>query len=277
VYVRALQSANVDVDPSVLQREADQAMPEVREGIAFSNKLSDLEAAKDVTPSMRLPSTRFLQGLAMSLVLGLLLILTVAVFMWMQIQKEVEPKTVTGFIPAQELPVVQAPVASLQESNLLPALPQTITPEGMVPGWRYRVEEGPLQHVSTGLRSGAITTCFTHDQFLRLEFSSPFIALSGPDNQAMRIRSRVRRSDDFNGTVGVTLFMLTKKEDGTYEPLKTSSFDVRDSRGEPAGALSLNRKITLAKRATHIQFSIVTTFKGTLDIEQPVLIGEKDD
>lgn len=277
VYVRALQAANMDVDPSILQREAAQAMPEVREGLTFSNQSSDLEAAKDVIPSMRLPSTKFLQGLATTLVLGLLLIATIAVYMMVNMHKEEETKTFSGFVPPQELAIVQAPAEVTPNINLLPELPKALAPEHVVPGWRYFVEEAPLQQVRIGMRNGETTLCFAHAQFLRLEVTAPIIALGNSNIAAVRVRGRVRRSDDFNGTILFNLAMLAKKEDGTYEALTTAPFEVRNSRGEPAGALSLNRKIPLLKRTTHIRFSIVTTFKGTLDIEQPVLTGEQDD
>lgn len=276
-YVRALQAANVDVDPSVLQHEASQSMPEVREGITFSNHPSDLEAAKDVVHSMRLPSAKFLQGLATTLVLGLLLIATLAVYMMVQTNRDDEPKSFSGFIPARELTALQAPPLTTPDRNILPALPTAIADNGVVPGWRYCVEEGPLQHVKTGLRSGEMALSFTHDQFLRLELGAPLIVLGGSGIQVLRLRGRVRRSDDFNGTVLFNITMLAQKEDGTLEQLKTEPIEVRNTRGEPVGSMSLTRKVPLAKRTTHVRFSIVTTFKGTLDIEQPVLTGEKDD
>jgi predicted phosphodiesterase len=276
-YVRALQAANVDVDPSVLQHEASQSMPEVREGIIFSNHPSDMEAAKDVIHSMRLPSAKFLQRLATTLVLGLLLIATLAVYMMVQTHRDDEPMSFSGFIPARELAAIQAPPLTTPDKNILPALPKAIAENGIVPGWRYCVEEGPLQHVKTGLRSGETTLSFTHDQFLRLEVGAPLIVLGNSGLQMLRVRGRVRRSDNFNGTVRFNLLQLAKKDDGTLAPLMTDTFDVRDMRGEPEGAMSVNRKVTLAKRTTHIQFSLETTFKGTLDIEQPVLTGEKDD
>jgi len=276
-YVRALQAAHVDVDPSVLQKEAAQSMPEVREGITFSNQSSELEAAQNVIPSMRLPSTKFLQRLAMTLVLGLLLIVTVAVYWMLQTRPDEEPKAFSGFIPARELSLLQAPPLTSSNINMLPVLPQAIAENGVVPGWRYCVEDGPLQHVKTGMRNGETTLCFSHDQFLRLEVAAPLIARESSSNQILRVRGRIRRSTDFNGTVMFTVSQFDKKEDGALEQLKTDPFEVRDSRGEPKGALSLNRKIPLNKRTTHIRFSIVTTFKGTLDIEQPVLTGEKDD
>lgn len=183
----------------------------------------------------------------------------------------------SGFVPAQELPVIQAPPLTSSDNNMLPVLPQALSEKGVVPGWRYCVEDAPLQHVKTGIRKGEITLCFTHDQFLRLEVATPLIALGSSSNQALRVRGRIRRSDDFNGSVMFNVSMLAKKEDGVFEPLMTSPFEVRNTRGEPLGTLSLNRKVPLNKHATHIRFSIVTTFKGTLDIEQPVLTGDKDD
>ncbi len=276
-YVRALQAANMDVDPSVLQKEADQSMPEVREGITFSNQPAELEAARDVIPSMRLPSTKFLQRLAMTLVLGLLLIATVAVYWMVQTRQDEEPKAFSGFIPARELPALQAPPLISSDKNMLPPFPQAIAENGVVPGWRYCVEDGALQHVKTGLRNGETTLCFSHDQFLRLEVSAPLIVRESSSNQALRVQGRIRRSNDFNGTVMFNVCLLARREDGTHEPLATSAFEVRNTRGETTGGLSLNRKIPLNKRVTHIRFSIVTTFKGTLDIEQPMLTGEKDD
>lgn len=276
-YVKALQSANLDIDPSVLQHEAAQAMPEVREGVTFSNQAHDLEAAKDVIHSTKLPSTKFLQGLAMTLVLGLLLIAAIAVYLLRPPTQMDEAKTLSGFIPRRELPVLQTPPQAALDKNILPELPKALKDNSIVPGWRYYVEENPLQHVQIATRNGATTLCFTHDQFLRLEVESPFIALGSPDTKALRLRGRIRRSEDFNGTVMANLSMLAKKEDGTFEPLTTSSFEVRNTRGEPAGTLSLNRKVSLNKRTTHVKFSLVTTFKGMLDIEQPLLIGEKDD
>jgi hypothetical protein len=98
-----------------------------------------------------------------------------------------------------------------------------------------------------------------------------------PELKALRISSRIRRSEDFNGTVMANISLLAKKEGGTFEALSTSSFEVRNTRGEPAGAISVNRKVSLTKRTTHVKFSLTTTFKGSLEIEPPLLTGEKDD
>jgi predicted phosphodiesterase len=276
-YVKGLQSANLDIDPSLLQYEAAQAMPEVREGVTFSNQMDDLEAAKDVIPSMRLPSTKFLQGLAIMLVFGLLLIAATSIYLLTQSKQMNEEQTLSGFIPRRELPVLQVPPLATPDKNILPELPNALKETNVVPGWRYFVEEQPLQHVQIGTRNGKPTLCFTHDQFLRLEVESPLIALGTLDNKALRLRGRVRRSQDFTGTVMANLSMLAIKEDGTFEPLTTSSFEVRNTRGEPPGTMSLNRKVVLNKRTTHLKFSLASTFKGTLDIEQPLLTGEKDD
>jgi hypothetical protein len=197
--------------------------------------------------------------------------------MMVQTNRDDEPKSFSGFIPARELAAIHAPPLTTPEKNILPPLPTAIADNNVVPGWRYCVEEGPLQHVKTGLRSGETSLSFTHDQFLRLELGAPLIVLGNSEIQVLRVRGRVRRSDDFNGTVLFNITMLAKKEDGTLEPLKTEPIEVRNTRGEPLGTMSLTRKVPLAKRTTHVRFSIVTTFKGTLDIEQPVLTGEKDD
>jgi hypothetical protein len=95
--------------------------------------------------------------------------------------------------------------------------------------------------------------------------------------KALRISSRIRRSENFNGTVMANIALLARKEDGTFESLSNSSFEVRNTRGEPTGAMSVNRKISLTKRTTHVKFSLTTTFKGSLEVEQPLLNGEKDD
>jgi predicted phosphodiesterase len=276
-YVRALLAANMDVDPSVLQKEATQSMPEVLEGMTFSNQPSELEAAQNVIPSMRLPSTMFLQRLAMTLVLGLLFIVAVAVYWMVQTHQDEEPKTFSGFIPARELAVLQASSMVSPDKNMLPALPQAIAENRVVPGWRYGIEDSASQHVRTGLWNGKTTLCFSHDQFLRLEVAAPLIELGNPDIPSLYLRGRIRRSDDFNGTVIFNISQFAKKEDGSPEQLKTDPFEVRDPRGEPKGVLNLNRKIDIKKRTTHIQFSIVTTFKGTLDIEQPMLTRKKND
>ncbi len=277
-YVRELQSANTTMDPKLLQQNADLSMPEVREGLCFSNDAQNMEAVQNVVHSIRLPSTRFLQRLAMTLVLGLLLIIACIIYVMFQLNQVDESKTLSGFIPPRQLPVVMILPQTPLDKNILPSFPKEINRRDVVEGWRYYVEEKPLQHLQLKERDGRSTLCFAHDQFLRLEVESPLLALGVPEVKALRISSRIRRSEDFNGTVMANISLLARrKEDGTFESLSTSSFEVRNSRGEPAGAMSVNRKISLTKRTTHVKFSLTTTFKGSLEIEQPLLTGEKDD
>jgi predicted phosphodiesterase len=276
-YVRALQSANKNMDPTVLQQNADLSMPEVREGLSFSHNTQNMEAAQNVVQSIRLPSTRFLQRLATTLVLGLLLIIACIIYFMFQIHPVEESKEVSGFIPPRELPVVMILPQTPLDKNLLPLFPKELSRRDIVEGWRYSVEEKPLQHVQIKERDGRATLNFTHDQFLRLEVESPLIALGVQKFKALRISSRIRRSENFNGTVMANIALLARKEDGTFESLSNSSFEVRNARGEPTGAMSVNRKISLTKRTTHVKFSLTTTFKGSLEVEQPLLNGEKDD
>ena len=41
-------------------------------------------------------------------------------------------------------------------------------------------------------------------------------------------------------------------------------------------AASLNRKIPLSKRVTHVRFRIEADFDGTLEIDQPALTADAD-
>jgi predicted phosphodiesterase len=276
-YVRALQSANKSIDPTVLQQNADLSMPEVREGLCFSNDAQNMEAAQNVVQSIRLPSARFLQHLATTLILGLLLIIAGIIYVMMLLHHDDESMALSGFIPPEPIKtVLLLPQTPLGE-NVLPAFPKKLGRKDVVEGWRYFVEEKPLQHLQIKERDGRSTLSFTHDQFLKLEVESPLLALGSPEFKALRINSRVRRSENFNGTVMANIAFLAKKEDGSFEALATSSFEVRNTRGEPAGAMSVNRKVAIAKRTTHIKFSLTTTFKGSLEMEQPLLSGEKDD
>jgi predicted phosphodiesterase len=276
-YVKALQSANTNVDPALLQKDIDRSIPEVREGLSFSNDAQNLEAAQNVVHSIRLPSARFLQGLATTLVLGLLLIIVAIIYVVLQLRPPDENKAFSGFIPAQPLPAVLVMPQIPLGQNLLPPLPKEVGKRGIVEGWRYYVEEKPLQHLEIKSQNGQPTLAFTHDQFLRLEVEAPVLALGSPEIKALRMNCRIWRPEQFNGTVMANLAFLAKKDDGTFEPLSTSSFEVRNTRGEPKGAMSVNRKIPLTKRTTHVRFSLTTTFKGSLEIEQPLLSGEKDD
>jgi hypothetical protein len=252
-------------------------MPEVREGLCFSNDAQNMEAAQNVVQSIRLPSARFLQHLATTLVLGLLLIIACIIYFMTLLHHGDEASALSGFIPPDPIKtVLLLPQTPLGE-NVLPAFPKKLGRKDVVEGWRYFVEEKPLQHLQIKERDGRATLNFTHDQFLKLEVESPLLALGSPEFKALRLNSRVRRSENFNGTVMANIAFLAKKEDGSFEALATSSFEVRNTRGEPAGAMSVNRKVPVAKRTTHIKLSLVTTFKGSLEVEQPLLSGEKDD
>jgi len=269
-YVASLRKAGFEVEPWLAQQEAAQSIPELRERLSFAKPLAEHQYAQRVRQEARISSRRLLWFLILLGLLGLAVQIPLALY---QRQAKIsQPSAV--LVPDYEMTPLNAYPLSPPDRNLLPAFPSALGADGRIAGWRYGASDLRQQLVAMGQREGAAVLRITHGNSAQWTLESPLITLTGTQMQSVRMRGRVWRGNDFEGTVIFQLVTYAEKPDGALEQVAVNGFEVRDTRGEPPGAFSLNRKIEFPKRVTHLRFRIETTFKGVLEIEQPVLTAE---
>ena len=282
-YVASLRSAGFEVEPWLERQEAAQSVQALRERLSFAKPLAEHQHAQQVKREARVFSPRFVRTIVTLLVLGLLGIAGGAVFTMLHFRHQARYRSPSVvMVPDYELEPLNAYPLVPPDKNLLPEFLFSsdfdfMEKDGYIPGWRYHTSDADQLNVVFTV------TCDTWKKLLRIEHSdaarftleSPLIMLAGTQFQSVRMRGRVRRNDDFEGTVMFQLVTYEEKPDGTLEQIAVNSFEPRDTRGEPPGAFSLNRKIDFSKRVTHLRFRVEATFKGLLGIEQPVLTAEE--
>ena len=289
-YVASLRKAGFEVEPWLAQQEAAQSIPELRERLSFAKPLAEHQYAQRVRQEARGSSRRLVWILILIGVVGFANLISVALHHRQMRQLQLQPSAMR---PDYELEPIRAYPLVPPDRNLLPALPPVYTDgrtvrnskdgrhlpnavdaDGHIVGWRYGMSDKAVQTTAINDHDGTAVLYVMHAaRPAKFSLESPLITLTGTQLQAVRMRGRVWRSGNFDGTVMFQLVTYAEKPDGTLEHA-VSGFEVRNTRGEPPGALSISRKIEFPKRVTHLRFRIETTFKGVLEIEQPVLTAE---
>jgi hypothetical protein len=185
------------------------------------------------------------------------------------------PDTLPGnFIPEFALPVINAYPLKPADKNLLPPLPLEVVPPARLTNWRYMLETLLEQHLTTGLRSGAITLVIHHQTKRSFILESPLINLAGIDVEALQLNARIRKLTDISGEVLYQVITYTTDEHGMPQQHKVESYDMRSSRRKlyPPAA-ERNVRIRTGQRVSHAQLRIRASFKGRVEIEQPALRG----
>ena len=269
-YRKALKEAGMGDDTWLQERENLRNLPSLRETLSFSKPAPAGAHTQELREHVRVSPGKARKPL--SLVLGLAacaaLAAGVAAF---SAGRTLPPPALAVTVPAFDLPSCNAYPLTPGKS-LLPDLPAALGPDGRMEGWRYAFEDRTRQRFSTGLRDGAITLCIRHTAPCKVQLESPLINLAGTQLSALRLRGQIRKSDTFSGTVLYQLVTYATLPGGTLEQVATPSFDLRDSKRKSATpAASLNRKIELGKRVTHVRFRMEADFDGVLELEQPTL------
>ena len=278
-YRQAMQGTGLDDDPWVAEKERQQHLRTLREKPAFAKPQSPAQTPppNGATPLPPPPAPRWEKAAPRLLAAGLAACaLLAAGFAAFRAGRTTVSPVLAITVPAFDLPSLAAYPLTPPDKNLLPPLPVDLNPEGRLEGWRYAFEDRSKQTFSVGLRDAATTLRITNRGARKAQLESPLINLAGTDIRALRLRGKIRKSDDFSGTAFYQLIAYTTRPDGTQEQSKIDSFEVRDARrkdGTPSAAV--NRKIALAKKMTHVRFRIETSFDGTLEISQPILTDDK--
>ncbi len=275
-YRKALQEAGMGDDRWLEERENLHNLPSLREKLSFSKPTPDNAHVQDLREHARVNPGKSRNKLLLMIGFAALTVLLGGIAAFNASRTSASP-TLAVTVPAFDLPSCNAyPLAP--GKNLLPDLPHAITPDGRIEGWRYAFEDRTRQTFSTGLRDGASTLFIRHAGPHKAQLESPLINLAGTRLDALRLRGQIRKSDAFSGTVFYQLITYTTRPDGLPVQVATPSFDVRDSkRKASAPAASVNRKIELPKRVTHVRFRIDADFDGTLELEQPTLTDAAGD
>ena len=282
-YVASLRAAGFEVEPWLEQQEAAQSIPALRERLSFAKPLAQHQHAQQVKQEARIFSPRFVRMIVTLVVLGVLgiaggVVWTALLLRQMEIQSS-QSSAMT--VPDYELEPIHAYPLVPPDKNLLPAFPEIYGPVEngeRILGWRYSTSDTKrLTELFHNLDCGTAKPLLQieHSDSSRFTLESPLIVLAGTQIQSVRMRGRVWRDEAFDGTVMFLLVTYAEKEDGTLEQVAVHSFEPRNTKGEKQGAFSLSRKIDFPKRVTHLRFRVEATFKGMLEIEQPVLTAEQ--
>lgn len=284
-YRQAMHGTGLDDAPWLREKEQQQQRPALRETPSFAKTqaLPPLTPAR--TPTVLIPPPQTPERrpvlkpsrpawLAVGATLAIGLIAAAVIF----IRPAARAESLSVTVPDFDLPTLIAYPIMPQDKNLLPGLPDTFTKGGRIEGWRYAFENKARQSFSNGLRDGAATLCINNKGPGRAQLESPLINLAGTNLRAVRLRGRIRRLDNFSGTVFYQLVTYTTGPDGIPRQQHTKQFELHGSKRKlsPPGA-ERDVSIPLALQITHVRFRIDASFEGMLEIEQPYLLGERKD
>jgi predicted phosphodiesterase len=279
-YCQALREAGLGEDHWLQERASLRSLPSLRERLSFSKPgpkaahVQEVYEHAGVNPAARSRP----RPLSLLLLLGFAACAAGAAGLSVFFAgRTLSSPALAVTVPAFDLPSVNAYPLS-PGKNLLPILPDALSPDGRMESWRYAFEDRTRQSFATGLRDGAITLCIRNAGPCKAQLESPLINLAGTQLSALRLRGQIRKSDAFSGTVFYQLATYTSLPDGTLEQVAVTSLEVRSSkRKASANEAALNRKIELGKRVTHVRFRVEAEFDGTLELGQPTLAAAGDD
>lgn len=280
-YRQAMHGTGLDDAPWLREKAQQQQRPALRETPSFAKpqatkplpKQPQAPTADALPPPRRrkpLPPV-WLAAVGITLATGLIAAFT--------LNRPAAPPDALGvMIPDFDLPTLIAYPLIPQDKNLLPSLPPAFTKGERIEGWRYAFESRSRQSFRNGLRDGAATLCISNAGTGKAQLESPLINLAGTNLRAVRLRGRIRRLENFSGTVFYQLVTYTTGPDGIPRPHKTEPFEMRGSKRKlsPPGA-ERDVSIPLALQVTHLRFRIEASFSGVLEIEQPYLLAERKD
>jgi len=269
-YRLAMQGAGLEDDLWVQEKAQQQHLPTLRESPSFAKPAPPGAAAARSAPHARRSPALAVAALAAGVI-----VLAAGIAALSATGRRAAQPAFPITMPEFDLPSLAAYPLAPPDKNLLPPLPAELNPDGRLEGWRYAFEDRGQQAFSTGLRDSAITLCIRNEGPHKAQLESPLINLAGTGLGALRLSGRVRKSEAFDGSVFYQVAAYAARPDGAPEQIRADSFEVRNERRKSAvQAASLNRKVDLPRRTTHVRFRIEAAFVGTLEIEQPRLAGD---
>ena len=277
-YKESMRALGYSEDSWLLAQEIEHRIEVVRAQPNFSraplpggqSKPRDLPQQPPPRPHAPLPSPRnarrFRPWLAV-LALGGLLLLSLTFFSASP-EKDAHPARQVEVPPFELTPLTAYPLTP-PNRNLLAAWPtNALPPGGRIPGWRYFLQIPDQQRLRINPRTGDLT--LIHDGPLEIRIESPWIDLSATEIEAFRLRASALPGPDFAGSLLGGIRSAVRNEKGEFTPIKNEPFELRKKRKRESG-IAFTRKITVPKRATHIQFFLDGEFKGQIDLSAPYL------
>ena len=173
-------------------------------------------------------------------------------------------------IPPYELTTAPIYPLSPPDKNFLPPWPTVLDADGRLNGWRYAFEDKNRQRLGTGLRDREMTLMVTHDQRQKVRVESALINLAGTEIKAVRVRVRIRKGEEFEGTLRVSVDLYAAQENGDYALLRRTPFEL-SRKGRDDAVVEVNRKVPLLKKTTHLRFSVGGEFAGRIEVLPPYL------
>lgn len=273
LYRKSLRDAGLEDDPWLERQTSKRLLPHVREQLSFAkpDPADPKPAAPAHTPPK--PARVFLPAALTALALCAAGAATLAAFRAGRRVTGTTPLAVS--VPEFDLPALAAYPLSPPGKNLLPPLPDSLSPDSRLAGWRYAFEDHTRQTFSTGLRDASLTLLIRNTGTRKAQLESPLIDLAGTGIRSLRLRGRIRKPEPFSGTVFYQLLSYTANPDGSLGQTRTDSFELRTAKRKlsPPGA-ERDVGVRIARNVTHVRFRIEAVFDGTLEIEQPCLMND---
>lgn len=270
-YLQKLRAAGLGDDPWMLQHEGARALPAVRERLSFAKPLTEAQHARNVRQEAALTPAQWKRQIALLLICGFAALCGGAYMAWTHASRQVEQLAIGVEFPAKEvtLPMLNAyPLVPLQR-NLLESFPGQLD-AGILTGWRYRIADRAKQTLSI--------TRVNHEALLRIDHQgrhefcliSPYITLTGTRIKSLRMVGRMQKGAGFDGAVSMACVAFAEQPDGKLEQIATVQHEIRNAKSAvKEGIFSVNRKVDLPRRATHIRVELNGRFSGTCTLFAP--------
>jgi len=276
LYRQSLRDAGLEDDPWLERHTSRRLLPGVREQLSFAKPTLTLAGQPPQKPAAaartRPPPARTHLLAFAALALCAAGAATLAAF---SAGRGTGQTSLAVSVPAFDLPALAAYPLAPPDKNLLPPLPDSLTPDGRLAGWRYAFEDRTQQAFSMGLRQASLTLRIRNTGTRKAQLESPLIDLAGTGIRNLRLRGRIRKSEPFSGTVFYQLLSYTASPDGSLRQSRVDAYEMRTSKRKlspPAAERDVG--IRLVRPVTHVRFCIEAAFDGTLEIEQPCLMND---
>ena len=272
-YLQKLRAAGLGDDPWILKHEDARSLPAVRERLSFAKPLTEAQHAKNVRQEASLTPAQWKRQIVLVLLCGLAALCVGAYVAWSHASRQVEQLAISMEFPAKEitLPMLNAYPLVPRQRNLLEPFPGQLD-AGVLPGWRYRINDRATQALSIALVNHEPLLHIAHQGVHEFCLLSPYITLTGTRLKSLRMVGRMQKGTGFDGAVSIACVAFVEQADGKLEQLATVQHEIRNAKSAlKDGIFSVNRKIDLPRRATHVRVELNGRFNGVCELFAPQL------
>ncbi len=273
-FNNALLLAGMDEVPWLKEHTAESSLPAVRERLSFIKPIDEKHHLTETIRKLQHTQRSQIKKYRMIIFLIAALSLCASIYLTCKIRRSNASASYALTLPTGRMPMIQPGGDGLATDNYLHALPSVINRDTGMQGWRYTLNDRRAQQLESGKTPDSII--INHLSRARFVLESPLIRIGECGLEHLRMQGRIRKLDNYHGTVSYQVQSYGTDAEGTLSNKKLDSIEVRGRTNEGQNVAAISRKIKLNRGTTHVRFRIVADFSGKVELRQPVLRGYND-